>query len=327
MSTIIYFHRNKRAGFSINKVTQTIISKIEDKEEYYMPCKGGSLKSVLGNLWCVIKNRKRRCIHHITGDVHYCLLALGSYKSILTVHDTVSLDYLNHNFLKRFLVKWLWFKFPLMIADKVVCISETTKTYLEKYSKRKDFVVIYNAVDPTIQYKETAPIGPIANILCIGTSPNKNLLRTFQALKDVKCVITIIGKLSEELKLRLKELGIKYINKSNLTDAELYEEYYNCDIVSFCSLFEGFGMPVIEAHQAGCPVVCSNLPVIKEIAGDAASFCNPYDIDSIHDAFMRIISDESYRMELVKKGRENVTRFSAEIIRAQWLKLYDDLRK
>ena len=94
---IIYFHRNKDAGFSINKVTQTIVRDIEDKEEFYMPYAGAGIKVLFSNILFIIKHRKKGAIHHITGAVHYGLLGLIGYTSVLTIHDTVGLDFVKMN--------------------------------------------------------------------------------------------------------------------------------------------------------------------------------------------------------------------------------------
>ena len=73
MKHLVYFHRNRRAGYSINKVTQTVIRGIEDKEEYELPGLGPSPFTVLKNLWFVYRHRRKDSINHVTGDVQYAM--------------------------------------------------------------------------------------------------------------------------------------------------------------------------------------------------------------------------------------------------------------
>ena len=321
---VCFFHRNIAAGYSINKVTQTIIRNISDKEEFYVPYADASLKSIVGNLLFVYKNRNKNAINHITGDIHYCILALIGCKSVLTIHDTVNLDFHNLSRVKRIIMVWLWFRLPLLFATKIVCISEETKRCVMRYTNRKDIVVIHNAIDPLFKFiprkshQEDSP-----SILMIGTNPNKNLLRIFEALQNVKCKLTIVGKLSEEQIAALGSWHINYVNKQNLSDEQILEEYAKCDVVSFVSLFEGFGMIVIEANKIGRPVVCSDIPVLKEVAADAAVFVNPYNIDEIKNGFTQLLIDRILYRDCVQKGFRNVQRFDSNVIVSRWEKIYE----
>lgn len=322
---VTYFHRNLKAGFSINKVTQTIVAGITPKEEYIMPYAGASLRAILYNILFVYKHRNNKEINHVTGDIHYVILGLIGCTSVLTIHDTVSLDFNNLSPFKRKIVEWLWYRIPIKLATKVVCISEHTKQSVEKYTKRKDIVVIHNAVDPSFEKKEKKLTSKIINVLLIGTNPNKNLERTFEALKGLDCHVTIIGKMTQTQEKILISNNIKYDMKINLSDSEMIEEYKKTDVVSFISLFEGFGMPIIEANKVGRPVITSDIPVLHEVAGNSAVYVNPLDINNIRHGFIRLFSEEPLRKECVERGLENVKRFDVNVIRNEWINLYDSL--
>ncbi len=321
---IIYFHRNRSAGYSIDKVTQTIIRGINNKEEYYVPNTGSSIWTILKNIVFVFQNRQKCYVNHVTGDIQYCMFALMGCKSVLTCHDTVSLDYRKIPYFKRLLFEWVWYRFPLKIAKKVVAISESTKICLQQYTSRQDIVVIHNAIDPLFAYTPM-PHNKTKVVLIIGTSENKNLCRTFEALKGLLCKVVVIGKLSTLQKEALKINNILYENKIGLTDKEIYNEYVNCDIVSFVSLFEGFGMIVIEANKVGRPVICSDIPVLREVAGTSALFVNPYSVKEIRKGFVKLMTEERYVNDLIKNGQNNVERFDPEIIRKHWINLYNSL--
>lgn len=321
---IIYFHRNHCAGYSINKVTQTVIRDFKDKEEYELPYFGPSPLTVLRNMWFVWRHRRKGCINHVTGDVQYAILALGGCKSVLTCHDTVSLDYRKLSWLKRLFFEWVWYRLPLKYATKVVAISEATRKSLMKYTKRNDIEVIHNAVDPIFhpynRFRNDKPV-----VLVIGTSENKNLERTFEALKGLDCSVNIIGKMTQEQEYVLHKNGIEYQNSIGLTDVQLSDAYIHCDVVSFISLFEGFGMIVVEANKVGRPVICSDIPVLREVAGEGAFFVNPTDVVDMHQGFERVLSDLELQKSLVEKGFKNAERFDVKEIQKQWLDLYKSL--
>lgn len=321
---IVYFHRNHAAGYSIHKVTQTVIRDIEDKEEYELPYSGSSPLAIIKNLWFVHRHRRKDAINHVTGDVQYAILALSGCKSVLTCHDTVSLDFRKMSFLKRLFFEWVWYRLPLKRATRIVTISENTKKCLQRYTRREDIVVIHNAIDPIFTRVEM-PHNKLPQILLIGTSPNKNLVRTFEALKGIQCAVTIIGTLSEEQTASLKENQIVFTNRTGLSDAEIVEAYAQSDIVSFVSLFEGFGMIVVEANQVGRPVICSDIPVLREVGGDAALFVDPEDVEDMHAGFERMIGDAHLQEELVARGFENAKRFDVGLIQQLWRAFYESL--
>lgn len=320
---LTFFHRNLKAGYSINKVVQTIVSTFENKEEYYVPCVKTS--GTLWNLWFVYRHRNKKGINHLTGGVNYCVMSLIGCKSILTIHDTVFMDFNASSRLMRLYNEWMWLRLPLRFATKVVCISNETKRRVCTRTNRTDIEVIHNAIDPSFKTVLKNQVSQAKKILLIGTSPNKNVERTIQALQGLDCELTIVGHLSASQQSLLSSCGVKYRHRENLSDEEIIQEYIRCDIVSFVSLFEGFGMPVIEANKVGRPVLASDIPVIREVAGDAAVFVDPYDIEAMRRGFVRLMESEALRSECVEKGLENVKRFDCTLIRKQWEDLYQRL--
>ena len=281
--------------------------------------------SILRNLWWAFKNRNRKGINHITGDLHYLALALPAPNTVLTIHDLVTLR-LGGNPIKKYLWRKLWFDWPLRRVGKITCISETTKSELLSafpWLNPSKVFTVHNPIDPlfTPIPKEFDKHSP--TILHIGTGWNKNLERVILALKGISCKLLIVGALSDSCKQSLKENSISYENRVNISDEELLECYHQCDLVSFPSIFEGFGMPIIEAQATGCAVITSNINPMKEIAADGAYLVDPLSVELLHEAFRKLIEDHTYREILVKKGFVNARRFSLDHIVSQYMQVYN----
>jgi glycosyltransferase involved in cell wall biosynthesis len=333
MEKIVYFHRNPQDGFSMLKVSKTFIKEVqktEKTEEIFMPCQG-SLRPIgtLLNVLYALKYRNKQFIYHLTGDIHLCILGLLGCKTVLTIHDMRSLGNIE-NPIKKKIAYWLFYSFALRFPKKIVCISETTKSDFQAMVKRRDeAAVIYNAVDTMFhfvpkKFNEEKPI-----ILQIGTGWKKNHKNLFKALVGISCELRIIenpqNRMSDEDYLFLKSNNILHTVCSHLSDQEILEEYINADIVSFCSVVEGFGMPIVEANAVGRCVITSNIAPMTEIAADAAYLVNPYDVNDMASGFKRIIRDTDYREQLIKNGLENVKRFQPENIAKQYLQIYNEL--
>jgi len=324
MIEITYFFRNFQAGFSISKVFNTLIDEIEKSksvERLEVPFRRSGLFDILRNIHFVFKNRNKSGINHITGDIHYCIIGLIGCKSVLTIHDLSAYNF-PKNILKKYIVRILWFDIPLLIADEVVCISNHVRSDLEKISNRRDIKVVYNAIDPIFSRieKEFDITNPV--LLQLGTAWNKNLPTLIDSLVDINCNLRIVGNVQHELIQKMLDKNIRFTIVSGLTDMEIVDEYKNCDIVCFCSLFEGFGMPIIEANATGRVVLSSNIEPMKEVSNDAAFLVDPKDINSINQGLRRIILEKDLRDELIQNGDLNILRFQVNVISKLYLDIY-----
>ena len=98
--------------------------------------------------------------------------------------------------------------------------------------------------------------------------------------------------------------------------------YQQSDIILFPSLYEGFGLPIIEGQKAGRPVITSNISPLSDIAGGAAHLVNPLDHLSIRKGVQKVIDDNEYRESLCVAGLKNVKKYSSEKIAEAYLELY-----
>lgn len=320
-----FIFRKKGINYSIEGVFESIIKYLPTNIKAiktFVPYHRVDVKSLFYNLKYVFLGKSK--LNHVTGDVHYVSIVTRG-KTVLTIHDIHST--LRGSRLKQLFLKILWFQIPVLFVDKITVVSEFTKLELLKivpYAKHK-ITVVYNPYNPSMEYalKEFNPLEPL--ILHIGTTDNKNIIRLCEALKDINCKLIVVGKLKESQKESLSLNKIKFENVFDITNNEIVQLYKRCDIVSFPSLYEGFGLPIIEGNMAGRAVITSAICSMPEIANDAACLIDPYDVASIRKGFLKIINDENYRLQLIENGFRNSTRFSPEVIAEQYVKIYKEL--
>jgi glycosyltransferase involved in cell wall biosynthesis len=322
---INYIFRKKNYAFSIETVFANIIKFLPDNveaTEIFVPHNEVNIRSILCNLKHVYLSKSR--LNHITGDVHYVSIVTGG-KTILTIHDVHST--LRGNKLKQLILKALWFQIPALFVDRITVVSEFTKAELLKvipFAKNK-INVIYNPVNQSIEYQEKMFNHKNPVILHIGTTDNKNIIRLCEALNNIKCKLIVVGKLNIDQFESLKSNKIYFENIFNVSNEEIVALYKKCDIVSFPSLYEGFGMPIIEGNMAGRVVLTSNVCSMPEIANDAAYIVDPYSVESIRKGFLKIINDEKFRLELIDNGFKNISRFTPKAISEKYVKIYQEL--
>lgn len=324
---INYYYRNSQAGFSIRAVFQTIVNEIKKNNiiiETYLPSPYAQIKDIIKNGLYAKKQQRKNYINHITGEVHYLLYFLNPKKTIVTVHDIMYYSYLNG--IKKKIWKILYIH-SLKRAAYITFISDFAKKQVlnEIYLPSEKISIIPNPVDTSFTYvpKEFNATKP--RILHIGTLERKNLTRTIQALKGIPCHLRIIGTINDNIIKLLREYKIEYSNSWNLTHEQIVQEYQQADIINFPSLYEGFGMPIIEGQASGRIVITSNISPMKEIAGEGSVLVNPLDENSIHNAYLSIIQNPTERESIIQKGFLNVQKYSIKNIQDQYFNLYKKL--
>lgn len=264
-------------------------------------------------------------VNHITGDIHFIAFGLPKKRTILTIHD---LGFTKHpNPVARFILWLFWIYLPVKRVAVVTTISQASKDDIIKYARCKPGKVriIPNFVPQEIQYTPKTFSRDQPVVLQIGTKFNKNLERTIRALEGINCHLRIIGKLTPAHLELLQTHNITYSNDSRITDQQLIQEYKNCDLVTFCSTLEGFGMVILEAQATGRPVVTSNLSSMPEVAGGGACLVNPNEVSSIRAGIDKVIKEDTYRKSLIEKGLENCRRFTLPAVASQYFQLYQEV--
>ncbi|MBE0670933.1 MAG: glycosyltransferase family 4 protein [Anaerolineales bacterium] len=324
---IVFFHRKQSEGtFSLEGYFQTVRDFMPTEIKCIVAESTFESRGVIKRIYNTIEAMFRQGdVNHITGDIHYVSYFLRKSKTLLTIHDCVFTQ--NTAGIKKYILKILWYVIPEQRVSIITVVSQSTKKeLLEVVPCNKDkIIVIPDCISPNYIYKEKLFNINKPVILQVGTGANKNLLRLFEAIRGIPCRLHLIGRLSYVHKETLEKYKVEYSNDWNLSMQEMISRYQDCDLVTFVSTYEGFGMPILEANATGRAVVTSNVMSMPEVAGDAACLVNPYEIDSIRDGILRVIYDHNYRNMLVENGRKNIERFKPSMIAMQYVDLYNHL--
>jgi len=242
-------------------------------------------------------------------------------KLVITVHDMIHEiypDYFHEEDTTREKKKQLIYN-----ADGIIAISNNTKTDILKFYPDVDeekIKVIYHAnslnTNPTNKVNLQGDF-PQKYILYVGTRGGyKNFNSFFDATKDIliedKSMNLLCaggGGFSDREKVMMAPISDR-VHQIDVTDELLAYLYKNAECFVFPSLYEGFGIPTLEAFANGCPCIISNTSSMCEVGGDAAVYINPYDVSDIRNKISSVIYSEEKKKELRRKGIEREKLFS-----------------
>jgi glycosyltransferase involved in cell wall biosynthesis len=288
--------------------------------------------SIGEQVWIPISLVRERA--HLVHEPHYVLPIATRCRSVVTIHDCIHLifpQYLPGRLAHLYARTTMWA--AAHRSDRVLTVSEASKRdILRFFDIPPDKVtVIYNAIDDRFlaapdeermdlvrqRYQLNHPF-----LLYVGNiRPHKNLERLIDAfsrvreggLEDLRLVI-IGDELSKYPALRQavhRHRVDKYVRFFGFQPHETLAAFYRlARAFVFPSLYEGFGLPPLEAMACGTPVITSNASSLPEVCGEAALLVDPYDSFSIADAIRRTVTDETLRADLVAKGSARVRQFS-----------------
>ncbi|MBR3647587.1 MAG: glycosyltransferase family 4 protein [Paludibacteraceae bacterium] len=266
---------------------------------------------------------------HYNGCVLLSLSGLSPLvygRNILTIHD-ISYVLRPRSYS---LLYCLYYQFmtPLAAgrAKKILTVSEFSKDELvDKLHVPADKIgVVYNAVRPSVKpprQSSTPYLLSVASLL-----PRKNLKRLLEAycgMENPDFELYLVGGiLGNYADAGLNEyVGKKGVHFLGYVSEEKLSQLYR-DAIAYInpSLYEGFGIPNVEAMNMECPLVVSDIPAFREVCGDAAIYFNPLNTKDIQDKMSRIVQDDALRKQLIAKGSEQMKQFS-------WEKSADEIMK
>lgn len=271
-------------------------------------------------------------------------------KTVVTIHDIIPLT---NPETETFMAKSYWrIQIPIAAkrANKIITISDYARKEISGYFKleEKNIAVVPNCYEdrfrPISDAEELEQIRskyslPSNYILYVGTiQPRKNLnllIKSFFSLKKsgkISQKLVIAGRkgwLYSSLFDLIKELGIEgeVIFTGFVPDEELPYIYNMADIFVYLSLFEGFGIPPLEAMACGIPVVCSNSTSLPEVVGDAGILVDPTDQKSVEEAILKVLKNPELRDEMREKGLFQAGKFSWERTAMDTLRVYGEVAR
>lgn len=259
----------------------------------------------------------------------------------MAVHDLIAFRYPLQHHRKSMILEQLFLGRALKKVSRVLVPSENTKKDLMRlfHYKEEKIAVAPLGVDESIFgiQKQTSGILKKYNlpeefILTVGgLEPRKNIARLAEAflasnLNNLKLVIVGgRGWQSKKLQQKIAQRGDRIIHIENCSQEDLPAFYRAAKIFVFPSLYEGFGLPPLEAMASGCPVICSNAASLPEVCGNAALFVNPEKTEEIAAALKKLLSDEKLRAELIQKGLDQAKKFSWQNTAETTLKVFNSL--
>jgi alpha-1,3-rhamnosyl/mannosyltransferase len=263
----------------------------------------------------------------------YAPLLAHRVRTMITVHDLIPLvcaEYLRASRKGRFRHAWkFWCSRQYAKADLIVTVSEHSKRDLVQYAgvKAQKILRIYNGVDRSAAATDRDTLRARWNlrrrIICTVSrhDPYKNLaglVRAFARLpRDLRetCTLVITGRADA----RFQEPQ-RLARELNLTDCVVFTDYINdadragllrmSELFVYPSLYEGFGLPPLEAMAEGVPVICSSASSLPEVAGDAAVLLDPHNEQAMADAIVRVLTDASLAQRLRQLGPARAASFS-----------------
>jgi glycosyltransferase involved in cell wall biosynthesis len=255
----------------------------------------------------------------------FSFTGLGSIlvrKKVMTIHDLSFLE--NPKWFSR--AYYIWYKLmtPLAVrtSHHIITVSEFSKQEIQRFYpfvKEDKITVAYPSVDRNRFVSDSKVEMPDEHFALTVSSldPRKNFLRLVEAFKGIKdCKLYIVGNANrvfgQQSQLSNVPDNVKLLGR--VSDKELVRLYNQASCFIFPSIYEGFGLPPIEAMECGCPVLAADIPVIREVCAEAAVYFDPYNVKSIHDAIVDYFNDLPNKKKTMQtRGFANVSRFDWDI--------------
>lgn len=260
----------------------------------------------------------------------YCVLNTKT-PQVLVIHDLAFEHYVDH--VPKLVLKYYKYFVPKFVAKakKVVAVSEATKQdVVVHYGTNPDKIeVVYNATINNYKPLDESDQKAIKDVFANGEDyfvyvgsihPRKNIRNLLLAFDEFKkqthssVKLLLVGRvmfLNKEVEAVLNILQYRndIIFLGHQPAEKVAQIVASAIAMCYVSLFEGFGIPIIEAQQAGTAVITSSVSSMPEVAGDAALLVNPESVNEIESAMQKLYSDVALRNDLIQKGLKNTARF------------------
>lgn len=324
---------------------------IENEEQFRLIEPGQKKFKLLGPLWRLkymsndIKRHKLNLFHGLSQELPLGIEKTGA-KAVVTVHDLIFM---------RFPEFYSWIDAKIYhqklmhacrVSDHIVAISEQTKSDLIRFLKVSPdkISVIYQGCSSDFWNRYSKETHneirakhnlPERYLLYVGTiEERKNLLGLIKAIdiRNIKMPLVVIGRKTD--KYYAKVQSYIYSHKINniifpehILNHELPVIYQNAECFIYPSLFEGFGIPMLEALVSGTPVITSTGGSFEEAGGPGSIYVDPFNAEKIGDTILEVVNNRSLRDKMITVGSDYANNFKDDIIADTYIKLYHSLLK
>jgi glycosyltransferase involved in cell wall biosynthesis len=264
-------------------------------------------------------------------------------KSIVTIHDLIFMRYPQWYKLIDRKIYEKKFRYSSLHADKVITVSNQTKSDLVSFFgiNENKIQVIYQGCNELftklLTREEKSPVIkkynlPDEYILYVGTiEERKNLLQILKAIHNNKIVIPLVAigrptKYLDQVKEYIQKYHLK--NITILHDVAMYELpsiYQNASLFVYPSIFEGFGIPVLEALWSKVPVITSKGGCFDEVGGKSTQYIDPLNTDELGETITKVLSDKNLISTMTERGYKHAQKFSNPTIAQEMMKLYSEV--
>ncbi|MHB1949262.1 MAG: glycosyltransferase family 4 protein [Gammaproteobacteria bacterium] len=300
----------------IGRFSKEVLARLQNTE---ILAHGPKPLSPKNFVWLPYELHKRKQNHKVFFMPGFNPVIHSPIPFVFTICDLIHLQFPGKSKFAKKLYYDLFIKPGTYRAHKILTISEYSKETIMEWANvpAEKIAVVSCGISENLtphgaRYQPGYPY-----LLHVGnTKSHKNVARLLTAFAVAKIDsgirILLTGEKTPELSEIIKNhrLEKRVIFSGLISESQLAEYYRGALAVTFPSLYEGFGLPVLEAMACGTPALTSDATSLPEVAGDAAILINPYEVESIMQGIEKIISDNSLRNNLIKKGLERVKLFS-----------------
>jgi glycosyltransferase involved in cell wall biosynthesis len=358
-----FFNRSGLGNYSRNTIIQLVDAFPDNSYHLYTPSKeniisfiddksitvstpesfiGQKLKSAWRSLWLgrQLKNDKVELFHGLSNELPKDICKSG-VKSVVTIHDLIFMrhpEWYKPADRKIYKAK---FSFSAKAADKVIAISEQTKSDLVEFLNidENKIEIVYQGCHPIYRQKVVNALNKVVikkynlpenYILYVGTiEERKNALNIVKAIHEgnIETPLVIIGKPTP-----YTERIHQYILENDLSDRvklfhnvpleDLPSLYQMANLFVYPSTFEGFGIPILEALYSGIPVITSKGGCFKEAGGKYSKYVDPKDIDELANAIKEVLGDKQLQVKMITKGLVHAQKFNNNDIANNIMSVY-----
>ena len=297
------------------------------------------------SLWrtfgCLRQLRDIDIYHGLSGELPWGIHRTG-IRTVVTMHDAIFMRYPQ---LYSPTYRWLFerkVRYALRVADIVIAISEQTKQDLMCYfdADETKIQVVYqgcsNIYRQTVSSQQVEDVKrrydlPDKYLLYVGAlEQRKNLHRLIEALRlaGITIPLVLVGAPSvygEQLKRQAEQAHVSLVFRHSIPQADLPAIYKGAELFVYPSIFEGFGIPILESMCVGTPVVTSTGSCFAEVGGKAALYANPLDPKEMALVLQTAFQDEALRERMRRDGYKQADLFTDERVAANLIKVYAGL--